>query len=99
MPRRNPSLYDHYDKRKSAPKIEFRYMTVEEAKLLGYRDEVWVILNNGRAGRVRVSGRVRLWKRDADRIEVPVKYGMYESFTLERRHFAGGSEPRALVKV
>lgn len=29
------------------------------------------------ARRVKVNGAVRTWKRDANRIEVPVKYGMY----------------------
>jgi hypothetical protein len=29
--------------------------------------------------RVRVSGSVKVWKRSPERVEVPVKYGMYES--------------------
>jgi hypothetical protein len=35
--------------------------------------------------RVRLSGRVRTWKRDPNRIEIPVKHGMYESYTITER--------------
>ena len=31
----------------------------------------------------RVSGCVRTWKRDVNRVEVPVKYGMYEHAVLD----------------
>lgn len=30
----------------------------------------------------KVNGRVRTWKRDATRIEIPLKYGLYEYFTF-----------------
>lgn len=36
----------------------------------------------GQALRVRVNGQVRTWKRDKARIEVPVKWGMWECATL-----------------
>lgn len=40
---------------------------------------------NGNYRTVKVNGMVRTWKRDANRVEVPCKYGMYEYFTLEER--------------
>lgn len=36
----------------------------------------------GNARTVKVNGKVRRWKRDISRIEVPFKYGMYEYGTL-----------------
>src|SRR5487761_2209750 len=39
---------------------------------------------NGDARTCKVNGRVRRWKRDRQRIEIPLKYGLYEYsvFTL-----------------
>lgn len=36
----------------------------------------------GNARTVKVNGKVRTWKRDPNRVEVPFKYGMYEYGTL-----------------
>lgn len=33
---------------------------------------------NGDARQVKINGRVRTWKRDKNRIEIPIKYGLYE---------------------
>lgn len=33
---------------------------------------------NGDARQVKVNGKVRRWKRNAGRIEIPLKYGLYE---------------------
>ncbi len=43
-----------------------------------------------RITRVRQSGRVKTLKRDAERFEMPVKYGLYESATVDNRN-AGNS--------
>lgn len=37
---------------------------------------------DGTARTAKVNGAVRTWKRDANRVEVPVKYGMYEYGTF-----------------
>lgn len=55
-----------------------RPMTLDEIKALSYNDHPNVILNDGRIGTVKVNGEVKRWKRDPDRVEVPVKYGLYE---------------------
>lgn len=40
---------------------------------------------NGYARQVKVNGKVRTWKRDANRVEVPFKYGLYEYGVLQAR--------------
>lgn len=71
------------DKRKNPALIEYRAMTREEVLALRYGDHPEVLLNNGRVGVAKVNGAVRTWKRNPSRIEVPVKYGMYEFATLD----------------
>lgn len=91
---KNP-VYKKYGGREGS--AEFRPMLLEEGKMLGYNDTVWVLANDGSARRVTVKGKVRRWKRDPDRIEVPYKYGMYEYGTLYSRDF--GPEGRVLVAL
>lgn len=43
---------------------------------------IWCRANGGDARRVKINGAVRRWKRDRTRIEVPIKYGLYEYATL-----------------
>lgn len=76
---------------------EFRTMSLEEAKMLGYGDTIWFIGTDGSARRIKVNGAVRRWKRSPDRIEVPVKYGMYEYGTFTASDF--GFNGRALVHL
>lgn len=92
--RRNPH-YQKYGGREG--KAEFRPMTLEEGKLLGYGDHIWFLSNDGSARQVKVNGAVKRWKREPDRIEVPVKYGMYEYATFYSRDF--GPDGRVLVAL
>lgn len=55
---------------------------------------IWILANGGDARRVKVNGAVRRWKRDPNRIEVPVKYGMYEYGTLQANDIG-----RVLIEV
>lgn len=48
-------------------------MDIEEAKLLKYRD----VVVDPHGKRWYVNGKVKLWKRDAKRIQIPVKHGLY----------------------
>ena len=59
-----------------------RTLTRDEVLALQSGAHAVVVLNNGRLGTVKINGEVRRWKRDPDRVEVPVKYGMYEYATL-----------------
>ena len=74
-------VFAQSDKSKTPKVIEVRTMTRDE--VLNVCGHVEVILNNGRLGRVKINGAVRTWKRDADRVEIPVKYGMYEYAVLD----------------
>jgi hypothetical protein len=76
---------------------EFRSMTLEEAKLLLPGDSIWFLANDGSARRLKVNGAVRRWKRQPDKIEVPVKYGMYEYALLHNHDF--GFNGRVLVQL
>lgn len=57
---------------------KFRPMTFNEVTALGYGDHPWILSNAGDARRVKVNGTPKRWKRDRERVEVPIKYGMYE---------------------
>lgn len=63
---------------------------IKEWAALGTLHELRIIGRDGTWFRVRPSGRLRLWKRDPHRVELPVKYGMYESLTLTSSDFDGG---------
>jgi hypothetical protein len=44
---------------------------------------VWFVTINGDAREAKVNGKVRTWKRDTRRVELPIKYGMYEYGTFD----------------
>ena len=69
------------DRKKSPTLYNFRNLTRDE--ILGLSGHCKVILRNGRVGEVKINGKVRTWKRDQDRVEVPIKYGMYEFHTVD----------------
>jgi hypothetical protein len=73
-------------------------MTLDEVKSLNASPvtHIWFRSVQGDARRAKLNGRVRTWKRDANRVEIPVKYGMYEYATFYTRDVADG---RVLVLV
>lgn len=71
-------LIDGYDRRKNPAKLDFRPMTVTEAKCLCAGDRVWFKALDGTARQLKVNGQPKVWKTDPKRVEVPAKYGMYE---------------------
>lgn len=69
-------------------------LCLDAAKALRYYDRLYhrTARNaDGSALRVRLNGRVRTWKRDAARIEIPVKYGLYGYHTLTARDLSDWS--------
>ena len=68
----------------------FRPMTFQEARALSYGNHIWFVGARGDARRVKVNGRPRTWVRSPDRIEIPVKYGMYEFAIFNERDIAEG---------
>jgi len=70
-------LIDGYD-RTGKRALECLRMTFPEIAALKYGDHPHFIDNKGKLRTLKVNGQVKRWKRDPFRLEVPVKYGMYE---------------------
>mgnify|MGYP001558755671 CR=1 FL=1 len=73
-------LVSGYDRRPAdrREKSQYRPMTVEEAKDLCRGARVPFLATDGTVRKVKVIGYVGTWKRDSSRVEVPLKYGLYE---------------------
>lgn len=76
------TVYRRGDRKKKPTPVQVRTLMRKEVMALLPGVRVGCILNDGRLGDVRINGRIRTWKTDADRVEVPVKYGMYEAATF-----------------
>ena len=60
-------------------------MNIQQAKALKHGDIVHhndVKNADGSPARGRVNGKVKTWKRDADRVQVPMKHGLYDNFYI-----------------
>lgn len=58
----------------------FEPLTLERAKRLTWRDTVYQKNNFNAKGEPkgwRVNGQVKTWKRSPERVQVPIKYGLY----------------------
>lgn len=75
-------LADGYDKRKNPRRSLYRLLTREEALALKRGDVVDFRAHNGRARFIRCNGKVKTWKRDPNRIEIPMKYGFRDCMTF-----------------
>jgi hypothetical protein len=69
-------------------------MTLEEAKSLQYGQHIWFRSISGDARECKVNGAPKTWKRDASRVEVLIKYGIYEYYTFNQSELS-----RLLVEV
>jgi len=61
-------------------------ITKEIAATLSYRSELYSLTSSDSKGyphRSRVNGALKTWKRDAARWELPMKFGLRDSFTLQ----------------
>jgi len=55
-------------------------ITLEQAKALTWRDTLYHVTNRNSDGspqRWRVNGKVKTWKRSPERVQIPVKHGLY----------------------
>jgi hypothetical protein len=55
-------------------------ITLEQAKSLKYGDVIYHATDRNMSGermRFKVNGKPKTWKRDPDRIKVPIKYGLF----------------------
>jgi hypothetical protein len=69
-------------------------MTLAEAAALRHGQTVYHCSKRNADGtpmRARVMGRVKLWKRNPARIEVPMKHGMYDPFRLNEGQLSSWS--------
>lgn len=60
----------------------FRQRTLEEVLAIT-ESHIWIRSNAGDAIRVKVNGAIKRWKREPERFEMPVKYGLYECARLD----------------
>ena len=68
-------------------------MNLNQAKKLKYGDQLeHKIYKNadGTRMRFRVSGKVQTWKRDPNRIRVPLKHGLYDNGCADNGTFEKG---------
>lgn len=75
---RNPYYPLRSSRRKVKERIALRPITLDEAKRLRYGDQVYMLDDYGQAAPVRVVSMIKRWKRDPDRIEFSVKFGLYD---------------------
>jgi len=79
-------------------------ITVTQAKKLRYRQTIFIkgeYNADGTAMRVRVNGKVQLWKTRPKDFKIPVKRGLYEYgyITLRNAHSFTLKEPARRKKV
>jgi len=64
-------------------------MLLQDAKKLTTNDTIYHCVNvnaDGSPQRWIVNGKVKTWKRDPDRVQVPLKHGMYSYGYLTERN-------------
>lgn len=76
------SGYDYKINRGKRPTRKYRTMTKDEILQLVPSQVVPFLANDGTCRNIKINGKVRAWKRNPDRVEVPVKYGTYEYHTF-----------------
>jgi len=58
--------------------MQYRAMTLEEAKALRSGSHIEFLDLHGQVRNAKVNGQPKTWKRSPERVEVPLKYGLYE---------------------
>ena len=80
------TLVDGYDRGTKAAKRKLTFRNpanvAEMIEHCSKHSHIWFRSNDDTARQCKVNGAVRTWKRDQNRVEVPVKYGMCEYGTF-----------------
>lgn len=76
-------LADGYSRSRNPDTARYRPLTPAEARGLRYGQRVPFKSKDGTVREVKVNGAVKTWKRDPNRLEVPVKFGLYECARFE----------------
>jgi hypothetical protein len=91
---------DTSNMKKASPTFgKFQCLDFDEVKALEYRNTVYFIGKNGGMHTCRVNGKVKLWKTRHNDLDIPMKYGLYESFTVEWRNGEPSMNLFALVET
>ena len=75
------TVFSQGDRKVTPTPVTVRPMTKAEVWALPSGGHVDTILLNNRLGQVKITS-IKTWKRLPERIEIHVKYGMYECATL-----------------
>lgn len=89
-------LINGYDRKSTS---NYRYMTVEEAKNLKSGETVKFRSVQGCTRNAKVNGKPQTWKRDLNRVRVPVKYGLYEYDRMETQRDGTVGNGQAVLVV
>lgn len=73
------------DKVSGIPLTLERLLAMDATGELRHGTTFWFVCNDGQARQVRVNGRLKKWKRDEARVELPIAFGMYEKTRLGTR--------------
>lgn len=73
-------VYARSDRKKKPTPIDVDYLSMEEIKSLHSGDSIHILDQNDRLAQVKITS-IKTWKRKPD-IEIHVKFGMYEYFTI-----------------
>lgn len=68
---------------------KFHVLNVTLARLI-CDSHIWFVTINGDARTCKVNGAIKTWKRDPSRVEVPIKYGMYECSRMDSHDIEQG---------
>lgn len=93
------TLADGYDRRKKPSLAQYRAMTFAECAALHSGQHCAILARDGKARTVKINGAPKTWRRDSSRLEIPVKYGMYEYATFTWRPGSGRCESFGLPSV
>ena len=79
-------------------------ITLDQAKQLKHRDILYHVTNRNADNtpqRWKVNGKVKTWKRDINRIEIPLKHGLYsyDYLTQDDLNFVCLTEEEALKEI
>lgn len=69
-------------------------ITLKQAKSLKYGDMLHLVNYKNADGtpkRLKVNGKVKTWKRDVNRIKIPVKHGLYNYGEVTNGTYEGNS--------
>ena len=75
------TVFSQGDRKVKPTPVTVRPMTKAEVWALPSGGHVDTILLNNRLGQVKITS-IKTWKRQPERLEIHVKYGMYEYATL-----------------